>query len=85
MEIKNYNNFKNYPDQYLTEFSKVDSIQTIIILNDQFTFYFITKLDVFNELKESSTFFFNNRYLVNIFHSIMLDTGAAEVSIVGEP
>ena len=47
--------------------------------------YFITKSDIFNKLKESSTFSFNNRYSVNIFYSIILDIGAAEVSIAGEP
>jgi hypothetical protein len=47
-------------------------------------FYFIIKLDIFNELKESFTFSFNNRYLVNVFYSIILDTGAAGVFIVGE-
>jgi hypothetical protein len=47
-------------------------------------FHFITKLDIFNKLKESSVFFFNNKYLVNIFYSIMPDTGAAEVSTAGE-
>ena len=46
--------------------------------------YFITKLDIFNELKESSTFSFNNRYLANVFYGIMLDTGAVRVFIVGE-
>jgi hypothetical protein len=30
-------------------------------------------------------FSFNDRYLVNIFYSIILDTGAIGVSIVGEP
>jgi len=30
-------------------------------------------------------FSFNNKYLVNIFYSIMPDTRAVEVSIVGEP
>ena len=30
-------------------------------------------------------FFFNNRYLVNIFYSTIPDTRAIEVSIVGEP
>ena len=30
-------------------------------------------------------FFFNNKYSVNIFYSIMLDTGAAGVSIVRKP
>ena len=48
-------------------------------------FYFIIKLDIFNELKESSAFSFNNRYLVNIFYSIMPDTRAAKVFTVGEP
>ena len=48
-------------------------------------FYFITKLDIFNKLKKSFIFSFNNRYSVNIFYSIMPDTGAAGVSIVGKP
>ena len=48
-------------------------------------FYSITKLDVFNELKESFIFSFNNRYSVNVFYGIMLDTKAAGVSIAGEP
>ena len=48
-------------------------------------FHFITKSDIFNELKESSAFSFNNRYLVNIFYSIIPDTRAAGVFIVGEP
>ena len=47
-------------------------------------FYSITKLDIFNELKESFIFSFNNRYSVNIFYSIMPDIKAAGVSIVGE-
>ena len=47
--------------------------------------YFIMKLDIFNKPKESSMFFFNNRYLVNVFYSIILDIKAAEISIVGEP
>ena len=48
-------------------------------------FYSITKLDIFNKLKESSAFFFNDRYLANIFYGIMLDIKAVKVSIVGEP
>ena len=43
------------------------------------------KLDIFNKPKESSAFSFNDRYLVNVFYSIILDTGAAGVSTVGEP
>ena len=85
MEIEDYNNPANYPNQYLTELSEVDNIQTITILNNQSIFHFITKLDIFNNLKESSVFFFNNRYSVNIFYSIIPDTKAAKVFIVREP
>ena len=48
-------------------------------------FYSIIKLDVFNELKKSFIFSFNNRYLINIFYSIMPDTRAIEISIVEKP
>ena len=48
-------------------------------------FYSIIKLDVFNKLKESSVFLFNNKYLVNVFYSIMLDTKAVKVFIAGKP
>ena len=41
--------------------------------------YFITKSNIFNKLKESSVFSFNNKYLVNIFYSIMLDIKAAKI------
>ena len=43
-------------------------------------FYSIIKLDIFNKLKESSAFSFNDRYLINIFYGIMLDIKAAEIS-----
>ena len=85
IEIKDYNNPTNYPNQYLTELGKVDSIQTVIILNNQFIFHFIIKSDIFNKLKESSVFSFNNRYLANVFYSIMLDIKAIEVFTVREP
>ena len=48
-------------------------------------FYSIIKLNIFNKLKKSSIFFFNNKYLVNIFYGIMLDTKAAGVFIAGKP
>ena len=48
-------------------------------------FYSIIKLNVFNELKESFIFSFNNRYSVNVFYSIMPDIKAVGVFIVGEP
>ena len=47
-------------------------------------FYSIIKLDIFNKLKESSAFFFNNRYLVNIFYNIIPDTKAVGVFTVEE-
>jgi hypothetical protein len=48
-------------------------------------FYFITKLDIFNKLKESFIFSFNNKYLVNVFYNIMPDIRAIGVSTVKEP
>ena len=48
-------------------------------------FYSIIKLNIFNKLKESSVFSFNNRYSVNIFYSIMPDTKATGVSIAEKP
>jgi hypothetical protein len=47
-------------------------------------FYFIIKLDIFNKLKESSAFSFNNRYLGNVFYGIMPDIRAIGVFIVRE-
>ena len=47
--------------------------------------YSITKLDIFNKLKESSAFSFNNRYLVNVFYNIIPDIKATEVSIAEKP
>ena len=47
--------------------------------------YSIIKLDIFNKLKESSIFSFNNKYLVNVFYSIILDIGAVGVFIVKKP
>ena len=44
-------------------------------------FYFIIKLYIFNKLKESSAFSFNDRYSVNVFYGIMPNTKAAGVSI----
>ena len=79
MEIEDYSS-----DQYFTKYSEVDNTQIIIIFNNQFMLYFIMKLNIFNKLKESSAFSFNNRYLVNIFYNIMPDIGATGVSIIGK-
>ena len=48
-------------------------------------FHSIIKLDIFNKLKKSFAFSFNNKYLINIFYGIILDTRAAEVFIVKKP
>ena len=80
MEIEDY-----LPNQYFTKYGKVNSTQTVAILNNQSTLYSITKLDIFNKPKENSTFSFNNRYSANVFYSIIPDTRAAGVSIAGEP
>ena len=80
MEIEDY-----LPNQYFTKYGKVNSTQTIAVLNNQSTLYSIIKLDIFNKPKESSVFSFNNRYLANVFYSIIPDTRAAGVSTAGEP
>jgi hypothetical protein len=85
MEIEDYNNPTDYPNQYITELGEVDGIQTVIILNNQSIFHFIIKLDIFNKLKESSIFSFNDKYSANVFYSIMSDTRATGVFIAGEP
>ena len=43
------------------------------------------KLDVFNKLKESFIFSFNNRYSANIFYSIILNIKAVGVFITEKP
>ena len=47
-------------------------------------FYSIIKSNVFNKLKESFIFSFNNKYSANIFYGIIPDTRAVGVSIAGE-
>ena len=48
-------------------------------------FYSITNSDIFNELKKSFIFFFNNKYSVNVFYGIILDTRVVEIFIVKKP
>jgi hypothetical protein len=48
-------------------------------------FYLIIKLDIFNKLKKSSIFSFNNKYLINIFYGIILDTRATGVFTAEKP
>ena len=80
IEIEDY-----LPNQYFTKYGKVNGTQTVAVLNNQSTLHSITKLDIFNKPRESSTFSFNNRYSANIFYNIILDTRAAGVSTAGKP
>ena len=80
IEIENYS-----PNQYFTKYSKINSIQTVTVLNDQFTLYFIMKLDIFNKPKESFTFSFNDKYSMNVFYGIILDTKALGVFTAKKP
>ena len=43
------------------------------------------KSDIFNKLKESSIFSFNNKYSANVFYGIIPDIKATKISIAGEP
>jgi hypothetical protein len=62
MKIKDKN-----VDQFFTEYSKIDKIQTVFTLNDQSVFYTIIKVNVFNEPIDNSIFIFEDRYFANIF------------------
>jgi hypothetical protein len=54
---------------YLTKLGEeVNSAQMVTILNNQLTLYLVTREDIFNkEPNETSTFTFNNCYLLNTF------------------
>jgi hypothetical protein len=75
---------------YTTELGEINSIQTVFILNNHFTYYIFTKDDMF---KLSSThnslisfaFTFNNRYSSYEFQGIMLDSRAIGISLAGKP
>jgi hypothetical protein len=71
-------------DQFFTEYKKIDKIQTISTLNDQFAFYIIIKINIFNEPIDSSVFIFENRYFANIFQGIIPDSGVTGISTIRE-
>jgi hypothetical protein len=75
---------------YATELGEINGIQTVFILNDHFVYYVFTRDDMFKlsstyNLLISSAFIFNNRYFSYEFQGIMLDSGAAGISLAGEP
>jgi hypothetical protein len=54
---------------YLTKLGEeVNGAQMVTILNDQSTLHLVTREDIFNEEpNETSTFTFDNHYLLNTF------------------
>jgi hypothetical protein len=81
INIKECNN-NDPPYQYFMEFGEVDSIKTVIFLNNQSILYTITKIDIFNEPKgvPTSTFMFDSRYSGITFQGIIPDNRAVGVS-----
>ncbi|KAJ6050709.1 uncharacterized protein N7446_010818 [Penicillium canescens] len=74
---------------FLTELGEVDGIRMISILNDQSTYHFFTKDDIFQQRQTNGqateVFTLDNRYSSDTFQGIMPDTGASGVSSAGEP
>jgi hypothetical protein len=75
---------------YITELGEINGIQTVSILNNHFVYYVFIRDDMFklfstHNLLISSAFIFNNRYSSYEFQGIMPDSGAAGISLAGEP
>ncbi|KAJ5135453.1 uncharacterized protein N7515_004731 [Penicillium bovifimosum] len=73
---------------FMTEIGEVDGTKTISILNNQSTYHFLTKDDIFQQQPDGQTtevFTLDNRYSSDNFQGIMPDTGAAGCSSAGEP
>jgi hypothetical protein len=74
---------------FLTELGEVDGARIISILNDQSTYHFFTKDDIFQQRQADGqamdVFTLDNRYSSDTFQGIMPDTGASGVSSAGEP
>ena len=68
---------------YFTEFGEVNGTQTVAILNNQSTQHVVTSEDIFKalplQLLETLVFTFKDRYLLEVFQGIMLDSGAVGV------
>jgi hypothetical protein len=75
---------------YMTELGEINGIQTVFILNNHSIYYVFTKDNMFKLFNTynpliSSAFIFDNCYSLYEFQSIMLDSGAAGISLAGEP
>jgi hypothetical protein len=73
---------------FLTELGEVDGSRIISILNDQSTYHFFTKDDIFQQRQADGqaveVFTLDNRYSSDTFQGIMPDTGASGVSSAGK-
>jgi hypothetical protein len=77
-------------EAYTTELGEINGIQTVSILNDYSVYYVFTRDNMFKlsstyNLLISFAFTFDNRYSSYEFQGIMLDSGAAGISLAGEP
>jgi hypothetical protein len=80
--------FYNIFQQFFIICGPINGQITITLLNNAAAAHGITEIDSFEERKpreEFHLFVFHSRYDGNIFQGIMPDTGAAGISIVGEP
>ena len=66
LEIEFGDKNKDY-DHFFTKYGKVNGAQIVSVLNNQSVFHAITKIDIFNEPKESSAFTFDDRYSATTF------------------
>jgi hypothetical protein len=77
-------------DNYITKLGEINGIQTVFILNNYFIYYIFTKDNMFKlfstyNLPVSFAFIFNNCYFLYEFQGIMLDSGAAGISLASKP
>jgi hypothetical protein len=80
--------FNDIHKRYLTKLEKIDSIQTVAILNDQSAYHVFKKDDVFDQQVDKHTtdvFTFEGCYSSDTFQGIMPNTGASCVSSAKEP
>jgi hypothetical protein len=75
---------------YITKLEEINGIQTVFILNNHFIYHIFTKDNMFKLFSTYnplifSVFTFNNRYSSYEFQGIILDSGAASISLASEP
>jgi hypothetical protein len=75
---------------YTTELGEINGIQTVSILNNHFVYHVFIRDNMFKLSSTynpliSSAITFDNRYSSYEFQGIMPDSGAAGISLAGEP